>query len=126
MFFFFFFVPYFFSKIRIYAFDPLNLTQAAPLNIYSDKRMICDTFFVHLAVSPCSRYLSCGSSDGGVYLFDTEGQGNDAVKLTGHEQETVAVDWGKDKVRFPFFSSKEKITKHRPFSLFSDITSARN
>ena len=51
-----------------------------------------------MAVSPCSRYIASGSSEGGIYLWDTEGSGNDGVRLLGHELETSGLDWGKDRV----------------------------
>lgn len=68
--------------------------------------MTSDSFYVHLAISPCSRYLASGSSDHGVYLFDTEGPENGGVKLNGHEKETLSLDWSQDKVSVIFTQSE--------------------
>lgn len=82
----------------IYAFDPLNLTHATPLSTYHHPKAHYGTFYIRVAVSPCSRYVASGSSDCGVYLWDTEGTGRDGVRLLGHEKETSGLDWGHDKV----------------------------
>lgn len=82
----------------IYAFDPYNLTQATPLRTFHHPEAQYGTFYIRVAVSPCSRYLASGSSDCGVYLWDAAGQGQDGVRLLGHEKETSGLDWGHDRV----------------------------
>ncbi|KAK4704969.1 denticleless, partial [Phenoliferia sp. Uapishka_3] len=81
---------------RIYAFDPLNLTQPAPLGIYSHPESKFNSFYVRLALSPCSRYLAAGNSDGAIHVWDTEGNGKDAVRVIGHEREVSGLDWGHE------------------------------
>ncbi|KAL8280177.1 hypothetical protein RQP46_007507 [Phenoliferia psychrophenolica] len=81
---------------RVYAFDALNLTQPEPLGVYSHPKASCGTFYVRLALSPCSRYLATGSSDGAAYVWDTEGNGKDAVRVVGHEKEVSGLDWGHE------------------------------
>lgn len=84
---------------RIYAFDPLNLTHSTPLSVFSHPKALYGTFYIRVAVSPCSRYIASGSSEGGVYTWDTEGGGQDGVRMAGHEKETSGLDWGgKGKV----------------------------
>lgn len=89
------------------AFDPLNLSYPAPLTTFKHPQAIFGSFYVRLAVSPCSRYLASGSSDGGVYTWDTAGNGSDGVRLVGHEKEVGCVSWGNDTVR-TFLSSVER------------------
>lgn len=104
---------------RIYAFDPLNLTHAAPLAVYSHPKALYGTFYIRVAVSPCSRFIASGSSEGGVYTWDAEGNGQDAVRMVGHEKETSGLDWGgKDRV-----SSCTEISSVRSSS--SSLTSVR-
>ncbi|KAI5479845.1 hypothetical protein MNV49_002403 [Pseudohyphozyma bogoriensis] len=81
---------------KIYSFDPHNLTQAVPLTTFTHPQLSCATFYVRISVSPCSRFLASGSSDGSVLLWDTEGPGNDGVRVLGHEKETAGLDWGYD------------------------------
>ncbi|GAA5860476.1 hypothetical protein JCM5353_005538 [Sporobolomyces roseus] len=80
---------------QIYAFDPLNLTHPAPLATFTPPNASCTaaSFYVRCVVSPDSRYLACGSGEGSVYLWDTEGNGNDAVRVKGHEKEVSGIDW---------------------------------
>ncbi|GAA6028433.1 hypothetical protein JCM8097_007027 [Rhodosporidiobolus ruineniae] len=81
---------------RIHAFTPLNLTLPSPVRTFlpppSSK---FSSFYVRCAVSPCSRYLAAGSSDGGLVMWDTEGSGTseEAVVVRGHEREVSGVDW---------------------------------
>jgi WD40 repeat protein len=89
---------------RIFAFDALNITQPAPLAIFHHSQTVCGSFYLRLAVSPCSRYLANGSSNGAVYLYDTEGKGDDGVRVVGHESEISGISWGKDRVRPPPFT----------------------
>lgn len=87
---------------RIYAFDPLNLTHSVPLSVFSHPQALYGTFYIRVAVSPCSRYIASGSSEGGVYTWDAEGSGQDGVRLVGHEKETSGLDWGgRDRVSLP-------------------------
>ncbi|GAA6000019.1 hypothetical protein JCM10207_006015 [Rhodosporidiobolus poonsookiae] len=83
---------------QIYAFDPLNLTLPTPLTTFSSPHAHYSSFYVRCAVSPCSRYLASGSSDGGVLLWDTEGSGKDAVRVVGHEREVSGLDWAADSL----------------------------
>ncbi|GAA5948118.1 hypothetical protein JCM3765_007118 [Sporobolomyces pararoseus] len=80
---------------QIYAFDPLNLTHPAPLRTFVPPlpTLSAASFYVRCAVSPNSRYLASGSADGSVYLWDTEGNGTDAVRVRGHEREVSGLDW---------------------------------
>ncbi|GAA5981733.1 hypothetical protein JCM11641_004229 [Rhodosporidiobolus odoratus] len=78
---------------QIYAFNPLDLTLPAPVSTYSSLQARFSSFYVRCAVSPCSRYLASGSSDGGVLLWDVEGNGKDAVQVVGHEKEVSGIDW---------------------------------
>ncbi|GAA6060012.1 hypothetical protein JCM10212_001170 [Sporobolomyces blumeae] len=83
---------------QIYAFDPLNLNHPAPLRTFSPPvpSPSATSFYVRCAVSPDSRHLACGSADGSVYLWDTEGNGKDAVRVRGHEKEVSGIDWTHD------------------------------
>ncbi|GAA5887296.1 hypothetical protein JCM5296_004593 [Sporobolomyces johnsonii] len=83
---------------RIYAFDPLNLTHPAPLRTLVPPlpSATAASFYVRCAVSPCSRYLASGSADGSLFLWDTEGDGTDAVRVRGHEREVSGLDWGHE------------------------------
>ncbi|GAA6008190.1 hypothetical protein JCM11491_001923 [Sporobolomyces phaffii] len=80
---------------QIHAFDPLNLTHPAPLRTFTLPNSTCSaaSFYVRCAVSPDSRYLACGSADGSMYVWDTEGNGTDAVRIKGHEKEVSGLDW---------------------------------
>ncbi|GAA5893577.1 WD40 repeat domain-containing protein [Sporobolomyces salmoneus] len=80
---------------RIYAFDPLNLTHPAPLRTFIPPlpSLSAASFYVRCAISPDSRYLASGSADGELYLWDTEGNGTDAVRIKGHEKEVSGLDW---------------------------------
>ncbi|GAA5820531.1 hypothetical protein JCM11251_003034 [Rhodosporidiobolus azoricus] len=77
----------------IYSFSPLNLTLPTPLQAYTHPLARYSSFYVRCAVSPCSRYLAAGSSDGSVLVWDTEGNGADAVRVKGHEREVSGLDW---------------------------------
>ena len=102
--------PYFWTKMtdsdsnidRIYTFDPLNLTHPAPLRTFVPPlpTLSAASFYVRCAVSPDSRYLASGSADGSVYLWDTEGNGTDAVRVRGHEREVSGLDWTHNGVSF--------------------------
>jgi WD40 repeat protein len=88
---------------RIYAFTPLNLTLPSPVQTFTSPLARYSSFYVRCAVSPDSRYLAAGSSDGGVLLWDTEGNGKDAVRVKGHEREVSGLDWSSEGVRFFHF-----------------------
>ncbi|GAA5887824.1 hypothetical protein JCM6882_000765 [Rhodosporidiobolus microsporus] len=77
----------------IYSFTPLSLSLPTPLQSYTSPLARYGSFYVRCAVSPCSRFLAAGSSDGGVLLWDTEGSGKDAVRVRGHEREVSGLDW---------------------------------
>ncbi|BGP16592.1 hypothetical protein JCM10213_000494 [Rhodosporidiobolus nylandii] len=77
----------------IYAFAPQNLTLPSPVRVFSSPAARYNSFYVRAAISPCSRYLASGNSDGGVLLWDTEGSGRDAVRVVGHEREVSGIDW---------------------------------
>ncbi|KAM0791339.1 hypothetical protein ACM66B_005807 [Microbotryomycetes sp. NB124-2] len=83
---------------RIYAFDPFDLTRPEPLASFSDPRALFGTFYIRLAVSPCSRYIASGSSHGSIFLWDAEGSGRDAVRVQGHEKEVSGLSWGRDRI----------------------------
>ena len=83
----------------IYSFDPNNLSYPAPLQTFRHPLVCYGSFYVRMSISLCSRYVATGSSDGGVYTWDSEGSGEDGVRLLGHEREVGCVDWGKDIVR---------------------------
>lgn len=84
---------------QIHALSSNSLSSPFPHEIksFSHPFLSCGSFYVRLAVSPCSRYLASGSSDGSIVLFDTHGSGTDGVRLVGgHEQEVSGLDWGRD------------------------------
>lgn len=82
----------------IYAYDPHNLSIPAPLNVYKHPQACYGSFYIRLAVSPDSRSLASGSSDGAVYAWDVHGTGGDGVRWLGHEKEVGCVDWGHNQV----------------------------
>lgn len=84
---------------RIYAYDSMHLSRPTPISTFTNSQVRCETFYVRVSVSPNSRYVACGSADGGIYAWDTEGPGDDGVRLVGHEKETSGLDWGRDSVR---------------------------
>ncbi|KAK4054496.1 hypothetical protein OIV83_000990 [Microbotryomycetes sp. JL201] len=86
------------KDFRIYAFDPFDLTRPEPLGSFSDPRAQFNTFYIRLAVSPCSRYIASGSSQGSLFLWDAEGSGRDAVRVQGHEKEVSGLSWAHDRV----------------------------
>ncbi|EGU11676.1 Proteophosphoglycan ppg4 [Rhodotorula toruloides ATCC 204091] len=83
---------------RIYAFDPTNLTHSAPLTTFHTPLARYSSFYIRCAVSPCSRFLASGSSDGSVFVWDTEGRGGpeEVVRLVGHEAEVSGLDWAHE------------------------------
>ncbi|KAK4056692.1 hypothetical protein OIO90_002244 [Microbotryomycetes sp. JL221] len=83
---------------KIHAFDPTNLTQTEPVTTFSDSRAFFDTFYVRVAVSPCSRYIVSGSSNGNMFMWDAQGPGTDAVRIQGHEKEVSGLSWAKDRI----------------------------
>lgn len=87
----------------IYAFDPTNLTHSAPLTTFHSPLARYSSFYIRCAVSPCSRFLASGSSDGSVFVWDTEGNGGpeEVVRLVGHEAEVSGLDWAHESVSLP-------------------------
>ncbi|KAL7340129.1 hypothetical protein BJY59DRAFT_760462 [Rhodotorula toruloides] len=83
---------------RIYALDPTNLTHSAPLTTFHTPLARYSSFYIRCAVSPCSRFLASGSSDGSVFVWDTEGKGGpeEVVRLVGHEAEVSGLDWAHE------------------------------
>lgn len=84
----------------IYAFDPTNLTHSAPLTTFHTPLARYSSFYIRCAVSPCSRFLASGSSDGSVFVWDTEGRGGpeEVARLVGHEAEVSGLDWAHESV----------------------------
>lgn len=93
----------------VYTYDPNNLSSPAPLVTFRHPEASYGSFYIRLAVSPCSRYLATGSSDGGIYTWDVEGNGRDGVKLLGHEKEVGCVDWGHNVVRSLFLANTVRV-----------------
>lgn len=91
-----------FPPNSIYAFDPTNLTHSAPLTTFHTPLARYSSFYIRCAVSPCSRFLASGSSDGSVFVWDTEGRGGpeEVVRLVGHEAEVSGLDWAHESVGF--------------------------
>lgn len=82
----------------IYAYQTLNLSHPAPIATYTHPDLRLKGFYIRIDVSPCSQYLVSGSTDGGVYMWDTADRHSPAVRLEGHQREASAVSFGNDKV----------------------------
>ncbi|TIB84054.1 WD40 repeat-like protein [Wallemia mellicola] len=91
----------------IYGYPTNNLTSEARIQLKDDE-LTCASFWVRMALSPDSRYLSCGSKNGTVFSWDISNskraqQSQDkAVKLfhskgtNGTSNEVGSVDWADD------------------------------
>ncbi|KDE04858.1 hypothetical protein MVLG_04718 [Microbotryum lychnidis-dioicae p1A1 Lamole] len=77
----------------ISSFKPGNLTHSYPLATYQHPNLVVNSFYIRLAVSPDSRFISCGSTDNAVYAWDTCAAADQGVKMVGHEKEVSCVDW---------------------------------
>ncbi|SCV72018.1 BQ2448_4712 [Microbotryum intermedium] len=78
---------------RISSFSSGNLTHSYPLATYYHPSLVVNSFYIRLAVSPDSRFISCGSTDNAVYAWDTCAAADQGVKMVGHEKEVSCVDW---------------------------------
>ncbi|CCM02813.1 uncharacterized protein FIBRA_04925 [Fibroporia radiculosa] len=77
--------------------------------VFSHPELQTNSFYVHLALSPCGRWLACGSATGGrAFLFDVSNTASagyvrhdrhnlqeDAVVLRGQMGEVGALDWAE-------------------------------
>ncbi|SCZ88489.1 BZ3500_MvSof-1268-A1-R1_Chr2-1g04444 [Microbotryum saponariae] len=77
----------------ISSFKPGNLTHSYPLATYQHPTLVVNSFYIRLAVSPDSRFISCGSTDNAVYAWDTCAAADQGVRMVGHEKEVSCVDW---------------------------------
>ncbi|OSX60335.1 hypothetical protein POSPLADRAFT_1047794 [Postia placenta MAD-698-R-SB12] len=106
------------SRIHTYSLpslEPLSGYATPPATedpwAYSHVNMQTNSFYVHLALSPCGRWLANGNAtDGRIYLFDVgstasvgravefgyDAQNMQAVELRGQAGETGALDWAHD------------------------------
>ena len=82
---------------------PLSIPQAS--RTYSHRHMATNSFYVHVAVSPCGRWLASGGANGSAFVFDVadrsecEGTGGlKGVELKGQEGEVGALDWSSDSL----------------------------
>ncbi|KZT12918.1 WD40 repeat-like protein [Laetiporus sulphureus 93-53] len=96
------------SRIHTYSLpslDPLSgYVEAQDPWTYTHPDMQTNSFYVHLALSPCGRWLANGNAcDGRVFLFDVSnaassrharsGGAPPAVQLRGHVREAGSLDW---------------------------------
>lgn len=87
-------------KFRIKSYDPLNLSYPIPLATFSHPELKTNSFYLKLVNSTRGDYLGCGGSDGGIYVWDSNGNGKDGIRLKGHEKEVGGLAWGYDTVSF--------------------------
>ena len=96
---------------RIHAYDSSTLI---PVDSFTHPNLL-SSFYVHLASSPCGRWLAsgCTSKNGSVFLYDISNAGRliasprtkkrtesltAAVELRGQTGEIGAVDWANDTI----------------------------
>lgn len=91
------------------------------------------SFYIRMAMSPDGRHLACGSSSGGVMMWDVHGQPQsdgdvEATRLqiphsSAESPEVIAVDWGKDMIAA---SSDDCTTRiwHSDLAISSQIAGA--
>ncbi|EJT49021.1 pseudouridine synthase [Trichosporon asahii var. asahii CBS 2479] len=70
--------------------------------------LVTRSFYIRMALSPDGRRLACGSSTGGVMMWDVDrypqnGEQTEATRLeiphtTPEAPEVIALDWGKDMI----------------------------
>ena len=99
---------------RITAYSQYDLT--APLAItYAHPDVTPSGYYLRLAISPCEKYIGCGSSKGSFHVWSagqntrnytttdfTEGTVVEAGLEIGkgwHQRELHAIDWGHEQVR---------------------------
>lgn len=78
---------------------------------YVHPDLLMRSFYIRMSLSPDGRYLACGSSHGGVMTWDTHASNLAHPRVQAARfplprtglvatPEVIAVDWGKDIVRF--------------------------
>jgi len=88
----------------IYSLEARDLSASSPLKVYTAPTtdfasFRVGTFYVKLALSPAThplgpgRFLTAGSTDGSVWMWDTEGHSGRPVALAGHQKEVGALSW---------------------------------
>lgn len=105
----------FLTHPSIYGYPTNNLTSEARIQLKDDE-LTCASFWVRMALSPDSRYLTCGSKSGTIFTWDISNskraqQSQDrAVKLfhskgtNGTSNEVGSVDWADDVVSIHTFN----------------------
>ncbi|XP_078431278.1 transducin/WD40 repeat-like superfamily protein [Wolffia australiana] len=76
----------------IYLYDVLNL-EKGPRGICSSCDFKIDSFFIKSRISPDAAHILSGSSDGNVYMWQTQSSESAPLKFSGHASEVNAVDW---------------------------------
>ena len=60
----------------------------------------CSTFYIKTCVSPCGRFISSGSSDSNLHIWEIQGPLMSPYLLSSHSKEITGCDWSRDKVNF--------------------------
>lgn len=100
------------SDSRITAYSQHDLTVPLPIT-YAHPNLTAAGFYLRLALSPCEKYIGCGSRSGSFYAWSagqntrnhlTQGSMQESV-VQGlevgkqwHRRELSAVDWGHDQI----------------------------
>jgi denticleless len=85
------------ADTRIHTYDMGSLS---PVQTDGQSMMQSNTFYTGLAISPCGRFLACGSPQGRASVFDVSTAGgacshfaSKKVELYGQTGEVGALDW---------------------------------
>ncbi|GJJ07363.1 hypothetical protein Clacol_001565 [Clathrus columnatus] len=76
---------------------PLKAPYSYQPKAFSHPNLTVKSFYVKLAASPCGRWLACGSSSGGTYIWDVNDRSSSSpIELISSTKEVGSLDWAFD------------------------------